>query len=319
MPAKCKVEWEGRLDKQRLIFSKGKNLLTYHPSRRLVISLIGNSGSGKGTQGEILSKLYGIPHISIGDLFREEHRRGTEVAKIDSTYKNSYAPDELCLGLLCRRLAAEDCRNGFILDGFPRTAGQEQILINTLLRPADTHIPIYMDLSERVIKERLTSRYICPECGHQVRGHDSNTSFCPKPHSRQVKLERRLEDVDEDKLQKKFDIFNQNKDGILIELQKAYQVSHLRLHGKESIQDVLQAIVSEVDEVFEKCCRTGNNEQQPALPAPSVHGQQPQFTSLYQSTLLKNKKLLLSTLAAGTAIVGGALWYKRGHTYRGYQ
>ena len=238
---------------KNLAFKKEDKSLKFYPCRRLIINLIGTSGSGKGTQGRILSQYYSIPHISVGDLFRDELRRTTEFSKLISLLTDSYAIDEICLGIISKRLAAKDCENGFILDGFPRTFGQALVLINSFIRPDDIHVPIYMDLNEDIIRNRLQYRFICPLCGDQVRGHDScNTGYCLQPSCELVPLEHRIEDIDECKLQKKFSVFNENKKNIFDVLVSRDKIHHLQLSGHEPVDDVSNNIFSIINQIFDQ-------------------------------------------------------------------
>ncbi len=238
---------------KNLVVQKGDKSLQFDPCRRLIINLIGTSGSGKGTHGRILSQYYSIPHISVGDLFRDELRRKTEFSKLISLLTDSYSIDEICLGIISKRLAAKDCENGFVLDGFPRTFGQALVLINSFIRPDDIHVPVYMDLNEDIIKKRLQYRFICPSCGDQVRGHDSgNTGYCLQPYCEQVPLEHRIEDIDEFKLQKKFSVFNENKQNIFDVLVSRDKIHHLQLSGHEPVDYVSSNIFSIINQTFDQ-------------------------------------------------------------------
>jgi adenylate kinase len=223
-----------------LKFTRGDKTVTFGPQRRLVVTLVGTTGSGKGTQGEFLAKYLGVPHISFGDVFRDEIRNQTVLGKMivdhDQKHTDSFTPDEICLGMACKRLSNDDCRNGYILDGFPRSAAQADALLKVFLRPKDTHIPVYINLSEQVIRIRLATRFICPGCGHQVRAHDEipRKGYCPQPKCTDIQLERRVEDADSGKLTKKFTIFSSQRDGILAKISAVQMVHTINLDGTES-------------------------------------------------------------------------------------
>jgi adenylate kinase len=125
------------------------------------IALLGPPGSGKGTQGVVLRETYAIPHISSGDLLRAAVRDGTELGRKAKTFMDSGAlvPDELVLAMMKERLAKDDCRDGFLLDGFPRTRAQAQALTKMLAEvgtPLD-HV-VSLTVSEGEIVARLRGR-----------------------------------------------------------------------------------------------------------------------------------------------------------------
>jgi len=129
---------------------------------------MGLPGAGKGTQAEQIVDQYGIPHISTGDMFRAAMKEGTELGLQAKSFmdKGELVPDEVTIGIVRERLSKDDCRNGFLLDGFPRTVPQaealEDILAN-LERKIDYVINI--DVDKSILVERLTGRRICKNCG----------------------------------------------------------------------------------------------------------------------------------------------------------
>ena len=92
--------------------------------------MLGAPGAGKGTQAEMLAEKYGIPHISTGDIFRMNIKNGTELGKEAKTYMDQglLVPDELTVRILLDRVAKDDCKNGYLLDGFPRNITQANVL-----------------------------------------------------------------------------------------------------------------------------------------------------------------------------------------------
>ena len=130
--------------------------------------LLGPPGAGKGTQAEMISGLYDIPHISTGDIFRDNLSRGTELGLEAKKYmdRGELVPDEVVIGIVKDRLASPDCGNGFILDGFPRTVAQADALkkmLGDLGRPLD-HVR-NIAVPDGVVVERLTARRTCSSCG----------------------------------------------------------------------------------------------------------------------------------------------------------
>lgn len=127
------------------------------------IVLLGPPGAGKGTYARYFSQKYCIPHISTGDIFREEIARGTELGRRikDIVEKGELVPDEIVIEVVRRRLSRPDTERGFILDGFPRTITQARALDEITRLDAAVHL--YIPMEEAV--ERLSNRYICPKCG----------------------------------------------------------------------------------------------------------------------------------------------------------
>ena len=130
--------------------------------------LLGPPGAGKGTQAVRLVEKYEIPHISTGDIFRKNIKEGTELGKKAQEYMNAGAlvPDELVVDLVKDRLQQDDCKNGFLLDGFPRTIFQAEKL-DEFLSEANLKMDIVINLKgekEALIK-RLTGRRVCKDCG----------------------------------------------------------------------------------------------------------------------------------------------------------
>lgn len=124
--------------------------------------LVGPVGSGKGTQAAIISKKYNIPHISTGEIFRQHMQNKTELGLKAQEYINvgQLVPEEITFGIVKDRLSQPDCKNGFVLDGYPRTMEQVKNL-ETLVQLDKV---ILIDLSEEEIINRLSSRRMCSVC-----------------------------------------------------------------------------------------------------------------------------------------------------------
>lgn len=130
--------------------------------------LLGPPGAGKGTQAEKLSKEYMIPHISTGDMLREAVKNNSDVGKKANAYmvKGELVPDQLVVKIVKERLAKRDTKNGFILDGFPRTRPQAENLDAALVSsgiPLDT--VLYFQTTDETVIKRLSGRRICKKCG----------------------------------------------------------------------------------------------------------------------------------------------------------
>lgn len=132
------------------------------------IVMLGAPGAGKGTQADKIAAKYGIPHISTGDIFRANLREGTELGKKAKVYmdRGELVPDELTTDLLIDRVGKDDCRNGYILDGFPRTIAQAESL-EKALAAQNTAIDAAIDVEvpDEAIVTRMSGRRACPKCG----------------------------------------------------------------------------------------------------------------------------------------------------------
>ena len=130
--------------------------------------LLGPPGAGKGTQAAKIVEKYGVPHISTGDIFRENIKKGTELGKKAQEYMNrgELVPDDLVIEIATTRLLEDDCRNGFLLDGFPRTVYQAEKL-DEFLAARDSKIDKVLDIAveKDELIARLTGRRVCKACG----------------------------------------------------------------------------------------------------------------------------------------------------------
>lgn len=127
------------------------------------IVILGAPGAGKGTQASLICEKLNIPHISTGDIFRQNIKTMTPIGIVAKGYidKGQLVPDEVTCEIVRQRLAEDDCKNGYLLDGFPRTVAQAQMLEN--FSSVDMVLDIAVPL-ERLMK-RLTGRRVCELCG----------------------------------------------------------------------------------------------------------------------------------------------------------
>jgi adenylate kinase len=148
--------------------------------------LMGLPGAGKGTQAEKIVEKYGIPHISTGDMFRSAIKEGTELGLKAKSFMDSgnLVPDDVTIGIVRERLSKEDCKKGFLLDGFPRTVPQAKALENILsdMNRSIDYV-LYIDVKQELLLKRLTGRRICKECGatyHVIFNPPQNEGVCDK-------------------------------------------------------------------------------------------------------------------------------------------
>ena len=128
------------------------------------IVLLGSPGVGKGTYAKRISKIYDIPQISTGDMFREALKNQTEIGIEAKSYmdKGELVPDEITIKIVEERLKHDDCKNGFMLDGFPRTIAQA----NALSEISKIDKVLNFVANDEIIIERLSGRRVCSECGN---------------------------------------------------------------------------------------------------------------------------------------------------------
>ncbi len=132
------------------------------------IILLGAPGAGKGTQAKQIADKYGIPHISTGDIFRANLKQGTELGKKAKEYMDQglLVPDELTCDLVMDRIGQEDCKDGFVLDGFPRTIPQAEALDAALSKIGQKmDYAIDVDVPDENIVNRMSGRRACLNCG----------------------------------------------------------------------------------------------------------------------------------------------------------
>ena len=132
------------------------------------IIMLGAPGAGKGTQAKMIADKYQIPHISTGDIFRANIKNGTELGKEAKKYMDQglLVPDELTVKILLDRVAQPDCANGYVLDGFPRTIPQAEVLDKALTELNDKiDYAINVDVPDENIVKRMSGRRACVACG----------------------------------------------------------------------------------------------------------------------------------------------------------
>ena len=147
--------------------------------RRHVILLLGPPGAGKGTQARFLHETLRVPHIASGDLLRDHRRRETPLGHAAQAYMDSgdLVPDRLVVEMVMERLERADAQRGALLDGFPRTQTQAEVLdANLVASSGAVRVALYLDVPMRVLVERIAGRWLCPSC---QATYPSNSSLPP--------------------------------------------------------------------------------------------------------------------------------------------
>jgi adenylate kinase len=205
----------------------------------LRLVLLGAPASGKGTQAALLCERFGVPKISTGDMLREALAKGTELGKEAALYMNNgkLVPDSVVIGLVEQRIAQADAKNGFILDGFPRTVPQAEALASLLAKrgtPLD-HV-LQIDVPRELLTERATLRRTDKRTGHIY-----HLKYSPPPPD--AELEHRADDMPE-KVVKRLDEY----DAQTVALTPHYEKLGLlrRVDGVGSPQEITNRILSAV-------------------------------------------------------------------------
>lgn len=141
------------------------------------IVLLGPPGAGKGTQAQIIAEKYDLVHVSSGDLFRENLKKQTDLGKLAQTFmgRGELVPDDVTIAMVRERLGRPDCKNGALLDGFPRTPAQADALAEMLkeFKSTVTIVP-YISVPAEILIERLSGRWTC-----RLNGHVFHEKFNP--------------------------------------------------------------------------------------------------------------------------------------------
>ena len=161
---KLKIKFGAKFLRQQ----KALKLLVKNSEADMKIVMLGAPGAGKGTQAKMIAEKYSIPHISTGDIFRANIKEGTALGLEAKSYmdQGKLVPDELTVKILLDRVAKDDCKNGYVLDGFPRTIPQAEVLKDALIKLNDKiDYAVNVDVPDENIVKRMSGRRACVTCG----------------------------------------------------------------------------------------------------------------------------------------------------------
>lgn len=175
------------------------------------IIMLGAPGAGKGTQAKKIAEKYSIPHISTGDIFRANIKNGTELGKKAKTYMDQglLVPDELVVDLVVDRVKQDDCSNGYVLDGFPRTIPQAEALDKALAAMGEAmDYAINVEVPDENIVRRMSGRRACVDCGatyHIVYAPTKEENICDNCHGELILRE----DDKPETVQKRLNVYHE--------------------------------------------------------------------------------------------------------------
>ena len=213
--------------------------------------LVGLPGAGKGTQAEKIVDTYHVPHISTGDMFRAAIKNETALGIEAKAFmdKGELVPDEVTNGIVKDRLAEADTKDGFLLDGYPRTLNQANVL-EGILKDLNKKLDavIYIDVNKDILMERLTGRIICRSCGatyHKVYNPPKVEGTCDRCGKHDF---YQREDDKPETVENRINV-NLESTNTLVDFYSKRNVLHT-VNGEDDFQDVfkdIQTIISDVE------------------------------------------------------------------------
>jgi adenylate kinase len=221
------------------------------------ILIFGPNGSGKGTQGAIVQKKFGVPHIETGVIFRENIKKGTELGKKAKGYidRGELVPDEITVPMILNRLKEEDCKKGWLLDGFPRNLAQAEALWNALVKEnIKLEYVIEIILDRQTSKNRIMGRRLCA----QDNNHPNNIFIdAIKPAQKDGKMicrvcgcetmTTRADDQDEEAIDKRHNIYYDTKTGTMAGVNYFKErVKVIDVDGLPGVKEVSEALLKKL-------------------------------------------------------------------------
>lgn len=214
------------------------------------IIIFGAPGVGKGTQAKVISKKKHIPHISTGDILRTAVQKGTELGKQAKEImdRGDLVPDDLMIKLIDEVLHDDKAKDGFILDGFPRTIEQAKILDSVLNKLDDNSgaIVIHLDADDELIVNRLSKRRACSACGNIVNlNYIEDDSTCPYCGSKNTFVKRK--DDEEDIIRNRLRVFHETTEPVINYYRDKTEV--IEINGSRPVEDVTAEILDKLDQL----------------------------------------------------------------------
>ena len=204
------------------------------------VILLGAPGAGKGTQAVKLAERYKIPHISTGDIFRSNIKEKTPIGIVAKSYidKGQLGPDEVTIQIVKERLEKDDCKNGYLLDGFPRTVSQAEALDGF----SKVDVVVNIDVPLHKLMKRITGRRVCGKCGESYHiDYLGDKTTCDKCDG---ELIQRADD-NEDTVSKRLEVYEKQTAPLIAHYDK--QGKLVSVDGDGDINAVFKAITERLD------------------------------------------------------------------------
>ena len=216
----------------------------FYGGKHMKIIMLGAPGAGKGTQAKKIAEKYSIPHISTGDIFRANIKNGTELGKKAKTYMDQglLVPDELVVDLVVDRVKQDDCSNGYVLDGFPRTIPQAEALDKALAAMGEAmDYAINVEVPDENIVRRMSGRRACVDCCatyHIVYAPTKEENICDNCHGELILRE----DDKPETVQKRLNVYHEQTQPLI----DYYTEKNIlvEVDGTVDIDEVFAAIVN---------------------------------------------------------------------------
>lgn len=211
------------------------------------IVMLGAPGAGKGTQAEKISQKYNIPHISTGDIFRQSIKNGTPLGVAAKSYMDQglLVPDHVTNNMVKEMLFKDEFKNGFILDGYPRTISQAEFFTNALKEEGKKlDMVLNIEVDEQDILERMTGRRVCTKCNstyHVIFNKSKDNVSCDKCGNKLIQRD----DDKEETVKKRLDVYRKETKPLV---DYYTETKELRtVEGKGSVDDIFERIVAIIE------------------------------------------------------------------------
>ena len=211
------------------------------------IVMLGAPGAGKGTQAEKISQKYNIPHISTGDIFRQSIKNGTPLGVAAKSYMDQglLVPDHVTNNMVKEMLFKDEFKNGFILDGYPRTISQAEFFTNALKEEGKKlDMVLNIEVDEQDILERMTGRRVCTKCNstyHVIFNKSKDNVSCDKCGNKLIQRD----DDKEETVKKRLDVYRKETKPLVDYYTETKEIRSVE--GKGSMDDIFNRIVAIIE------------------------------------------------------------------------
>jgi adenylate kinase len=211
-------------------------------NKRLAIIMLGPPGAGKGTQARTIGEALKWPHISTGDMLREALKSRTELGKKAQEFMETGAlvPDELVDAIVVERLGRADSRDGFILDGYPRTIPQAEFLRSRLDKDGTRILTLGIEVEDGILIERLSSRWTCPKCGKMFNARLDSSKINGHCDVCGAALVQRKDDTSE-VISERLHVYHKTTEPLIRYYQE--QGAYVMVNGDRPVDEVFDTII----------------------------------------------------------------------------